>query len=309
MTRNSDNTGTLITCLAPGNSLWFWWNADGSSAWNAAEVAGNGSAYSDPAMTTNSSGTEIAAEGPGNSLWFWWNTNGSPAWYGEQVAGPGSTYSAPAITDSGTAVQIAAQGPNGTLWFYWASHGSSTWNPVEVGGPGTAATAPAMTLGPLGFAEIAVIAAYSPLWIWRQGFFGWTGEEVTSTAVEFKPWIARSSNGTEITANVAGYIYAYFNADGSQAWTTEYPSNSRAYYGMPIARTAVGTEIAANAYDGSLDLYSNGDGSSAWSMTQAAVPGTVSTAPFTSWPAIIRYPGRNGLLGGTYIAVVGPRGG
>jgi hypothetical protein len=42
-------------------------------------------------------------------------------------------------------------------------------------------------------------------------------------------------------------------------------------------------------------------------MTQAAGPGTVSSAPFTSWPAIIRYPGHHpGELGGTAIAAVGP---
>ena len=312
MTRNSNNTGTLITCEGPGNSLWFWWQADGSTAWNQSEVAGYGSAYSDPAITVNAAGTEIAAEGPGNSLWFWWNLNGSPAWYGEQVAGPGSTYSAPAITDSGSAVQIAAAGPGGTLWFYWVRYGSSSWNSYQVGGPGAVAgsTAPAMTLGPLGNAEIAVIHEYSPLWLYRQGLFGWTAEQVSgSTVVEFKPWITRSATGTEITANVAGYIYLYANADGSQTWTPVYPSNYRAYYGMPITRTAGGSEIAANAYDGSLDLYGNADGSPAWSTTHVAGPGTVSAAPFTSWPAIVRYPSHHvGQFGGTLIAVVGPPG-
>jgi hypothetical protein len=290
--------------------LWFWWQADGSSSWNQSEVAGYGSAYSDPAMTTNSSGTEIAAEGPGNSLWFWWNINGSPAWYGEQVAGPGSTYSAPAITDSGNATQIAAEGPDGTLWFYWVSHGSSAWNATQVGGPGAAALAPAMTLGPLGNAEIAVMGIYSRLWVYRQGLFGnWTAEQVTSTVFEYQPWIARSATGTEISVNVAGYIYVYFNADGSQTWTAEYPSSNRAYQGMPIVRTAGGSEIATNAFDGSLDLYANADGSSAWTVMQAAGPGTVSSAPFTSWPAIVRYPSHQvGQLGGTDIAAVGPPG-
>lgn len=95
MARNSNNTGAVISCEGPGNSLWFWWINDGSWTWNDEEVGGYGSAYSDPAITTNSAGTEIAAEGPGNSLWFWWNINGSPFWGAEQgrarhhVLGPG----------------------------------------------------------------------------------------------------------------------------------------------------------------------------------------------------------------------------
>lgn len=40
-----------------------------------------------------------------------------------------------------------------------------------------------------------------------------------------------------------------------------------------------------------------------------AGPGTVSTAAFTSWPAIVRYPGHGvGQTGDTEIAVVGPSG-
>jgi hypothetical protein len=312
MTRNSYNNGTLITCLGPGNSLWFWWQADGSTAWNQSEVAGYGSAYSDPAITVNSAGTEIAAEGPGNSLWFWWNINGSPTWYSEQVAGPGTTYSAPAIADSGSTVDITAQGPNGTLWFYWAKYGSSAWNPVEVGGPGSDAgagtTAPGLVLGPLENPEIAVFAEYSLPYLWREGIFGeWTSEEVSGTAVELNTWITRAATGTEIATNVVGYIYVYFNTDGSQTWTLELPSNDRAFFGSSITRTTNGTLIAANAFDGSLYLFGNDDGSTSWSTTLVAGPGTVSTGAFTSWPSIVRYPSHAvGQTGGTMIAVVGP---
>ncbi len=313
MTRNSNNTGTLITCLASGNSPWFWWQADGSTSWNASEVAGLGSAYSDPAITVNSAGTEIAAEGPNNSLWFWWNINGNPTWYSEQVAGPGTTYSAPTIADSGTVTDIAAAGPNGTLLFYWATHGSSTWNAVLAGGPGALAgdTQPAMVLGPLGNPEISVIAESSPLDLWREGIFGeWTSEEVGSTPVELNTWITRSATGTEIAANVAGYVYVYFNTDGSQTWTLELPSNDRAFYGSSITRTTGGTEIAASAFDGSLYLFGNADGATCWSTTLVAGPDTVSTGALTSWPGIVRYPSHQvGQTGGTMIAVVGPPGG
>jgi hypothetical protein len=115
--------------------------------------------------------------------------------------------------------------------------------------------------------------------------------------------------GTEITANVDGNIYAYFNTDGSQAWTTEYPSSNVVYWGMPITRTATGTEIAANVHDGSLYLFTHDDGSSAWSTVEVAGPGTASPDAFASWPAVVRYPSHHvGQFGGTYIAVVGPSG-
>jgi hypothetical protein len=225
-------------------------HADRTAGWH--EVVLNGLCIQNPQMARNSynTGAVIAVEGPGNSLWFYWNINGSPTWTGEQVAGPGTTYSAPAITDSGSGVQIAAAGPNGTLWFYWAPYGSSTWNSVEVGGPGAIAVpVPAMVLGPLGTAEIAVIGEYSHLWLYREGLFGeWNAEEVTSQGgVELSPWITRSATGTEITTNVGGYVYAYFNTDGSQTWTLELPSANRAYYGSPITRVGGGTEIAAIA--------------------------------------------------------------
>ena len=312
MARNSNNTGAVITCEGPGNSLWFWWINDGSWTWNDEEVGGYGSAYSDPAITTNSAGTEIAAEGPGNSLWFWWNINGSPFWGAEQVAGPGSTYSAPAITDSGNATEISAAGPNGTLWFYWATHGSSTWNPVEAGGPGAVAgnISPSMVLGPLNNAEISVIAEYSPLYLWRQGIFGeWTSEQIGNPDIAFAlhAWTTRSATGTEIASNAAGYILVWFFTDGSQAWTLEVPSNNSNWYGAAITRTSGGTEIAANSFDGSLYLFGNSDGSKSWSSTLVAGPGTVSTDAFTSWPAIVRYPSQGvGQTGGTEIAVVGP---
>ena len=104
---------------------------------------------------------------------------------------------------------------------------------------------------------------------------------------------------------MAGYIYAYFNTDGSPTWTLELPSAARAYYGTAITRTAGGTEIAANAYDGSLDLYGNADGSPAWSTTHVAGPGALYVSPFTTWPAIVRYPSHGvGQFGGTEIAAI-----
>jgi len=314
MARNSNNTGAVITCLGPGNSLWFWSINDGTWTPNAEEVAGYGSAFSDPAITTNSAGTEIAAEGPGNSLWFWWNLNGSPTWNGEMVAGPGTTYSAPAITDSGTATEISAAGPNGTLWFHWATHGSSNWYAQQAGGPGAVAgnISPGMVLGPLDNAEISVIAEYSPLYLWRQGIFGeWTSAQIGNPdlAFELHAWSTRSATGTEIATNVEGYIFVWFNTDGSQAWTLGVPSTTRDWYGSAITRDSGGTEIAASAFDGSLYLFGNTDGSTSWSSTLVAGPGTVSTDAFTSWPAIVRYPSHSvGQTGGTEIAVVGPSG-
>lgn len=203
-------------------------------------------------------------------------------------------------------MQIAAAGPTGTLWFYWAPYGSSTWNSVEVGGPGAIAVpVPAMVLGPLGTAEIAVISEYSHLWLYREGLFGeWNAEEVsTQGGMELRPWITRSATGTEITTNVAGYVYAY--TDGSQTWTLELPSANRAYYGSPITRDGSGSEVAANAYTGELDQFTNSDGSSAWGTTEVAGPGALYSGAFTSWPAIVRYPGHGvGQFGGTEIAAM-----
>jgi len=161
-------------------------------------------------------------------------------------------------------------------------------------------------LGPLGNAEIAVFAEWSPLDLWRQGIFGeWNVERVGSTVVELDTWTARSATGTEIATNVAGYIYVYFNTDGSSTWTLELPSAARAYYGTAITRTSGGTEIVSNAFDGSLDLFTNSDGSSTWSTTQVAGPGTAYNGTGFTWPAIVRYPSHGvGQFGGTEIAAV-----
>jgi hypothetical protein len=119
------------------HSLLFFWAVNGSSTWHKEKVAGTGTTYSAPSMTTDGSDVNIAAEGAKGSLDFYYAANGSATWNAETVADGNTTFSAPSMTTDGNDVNIAAAGANGSLDFYWAANGSATWNPEQVAPPGT----------------------------------------------------------------------------------------------------------------------------------------------------------------------------
>jgi len=135
----TDGNGVIIAAEAPDNSLWFYWVTNGSSHWQAEEVAGPGTTYSAPSMTTVNDGTHtsviISAEGPGHTLKFYWAANGSPSWTPETL--PGNADSAPSITTYGTGanttVVVSAEGSSNTLYSYSVQVDHTNWAPKQVG--------------------------------------------------------------------------------------------------------------------------------------------------------------------------------
>jgi hypothetical protein len=200
--RNS--AGTVIAATGTDNSLWFYWNADGSPAWGSHQVVGPSLAYGAPAIAVTGTGTEIAFIAPDASLWFYWNVNGTSTWWPEEVSGPGTVWGGVAMTHSYGGTQISAPGPGGSLMFFWNADGTSTWHPQQVAGAGTMQGAPAMVAGNHTEA-IAVTAPDGSLryyWSW-DGTTTWYGAQIAPPGTaSTSPAIIRSSAGIEIA--VAG---------------------------------------------------------------------------------------------------------
>src|SRR5580698_10162455 len=107
MTANHNSAN--IAVKGPGDSLRFYWAANGSSTWGPETVAGPGSTYSAPSMAVDGNSVNIVAEGPNHSLLFYWAVNGTSTWHAETIAS-GSAYSAPSIASDGNVVNIAVEG-------------------------------------------------------------------------------------------------------------------------------------------------------------------------------------------------------
>ena len=196
--RNS--AGTVIAATGTDNSLWFYWNADGSPAWGSHQVAGPGSAQGAPAIAVTGNSTEIAVIPPDGSLWLYWNADGTSTWWPEEVSGPGTVSGGVAMTHSYGGTQISAPGPGGSLMFFWNYDGTSTWHPEQVAGPGSAQGAPAMVAG--NYTEAIATTAPDGSVRYYYSYDGTTTWSATLIAppgtASTTPAITRSSTGTEI---------------------------------------------------------------------------------------------------------------
>ena len=142
-----------IYVVGPAHSLVDWDQGLSSGGWAPVAIAGNGKAFSAPAVDTDEASflasdynTQVAYEGPGDSLLYYWKDhNGSGT---ETVAGPGTTISAPTIADGNNSTSITAQGPGDSLAFYWQQTGTDdTWNQEPVANSGSTYSVPAMAEG------------------------------------------------------------------------------------------------------------------------------------------------------------------
>jgi hypothetical protein len=202
MTRTS--TATEIAATGQDDSLWFFWNIDGSPNWGSHEIVGPSLAYGTPAITADDNSTEVAFIAPDASLWFYWIINGTTTWHAEEVSGPGTVWGGVAMTHSYGGIQIVAPGPGGSIMFFWAADGTATWHPEQVAGPGTMQGAPAMVAGNYTM-EIAVTATDGSLrYYWSyDGTPTWYGAQIAPPGTaSTSPSMTRSNGGTEIA--VAG---------------------------------------------------------------------------------------------------------
>lgn len=194
------STATEIAATSTDDSLWFYWNIDGTPNWGSHQIAAPWRAYGTPAITADDNATEVAFIGADASLWFYWIINGTTTWHAEEVSGPGTVNSGLAMTHSYGGIQIAAQGPRGSLMFFWATDGTSTWHAQQVAGPGTMQGTPAMVAGNYTM-EIAVTATDGSLrYYWSpDGTPTWYGAQIAPPGtVSASPAMTRASGGTEI---------------------------------------------------------------------------------------------------------------
>jgi|SRR5580704_1136617 hypothetical protein len=195
---------TEMAATGTDNSLWFYWNIDGTPNWGSHQIVGPSLAYGTPAIVADDSSTEVAFIAPDASLWFYWIINGTTAWHPEEVSGPGTVWGGVAMTHSYGGIQIAAPGPGGSIMFFWAADGTSTWHPEQVAGPGTMQGAPAMIAGHYTM-EIAVTATDGSLrYYWSyDGTPTWYGAQIAPPGTaSTSPAMTRFNGGTEIA--VAG---------------------------------------------------------------------------------------------------------
>jgi hypothetical protein len=198
------STATEIAATGTDNSLWFYWNIDGTPTWGSHQIVGPSLAYGTPAIVADNNSTEVAFIAPDASLWFFWIINGTTAWHEELVSGPGTIWGGVAMTHSYGGIQIATPGPGGSIMFFWAADGTDTWHPEQVAGPGTMHGAPAMVAGNYTM-EIAVTATDGSLrYYWSyDGTPTWYGAQIAPPGTaSTSPSMTRSNGGTEIA--VAG---------------------------------------------------------------------------------------------------------
>jgi len=93
-------TATEIAATGTDDSLWFYWNIDGTPTWGSHQIAGPSLAVGTPAIVADASSTDVAYIAPDASLWFYWIINGTTAWHPEEVSGPGTVWGGVAMTHS-----------------------------------------------------------------------------------------------------------------------------------------------------------------------------------------------------------------
>jgi hypothetical protein len=195
---------TEMAATGSDGSLWFYWEYNGTSAWNPDRVAGPGSTSGSPSILTYNGGTEIAATGPGGNVWFYWIINGTSTWHAVPIAGTGSASAAPALFDSGGTTEFAYTGTDGSLWFFWVTDGTSNWGGARIAGPGSASGSPALVVSSTA-TELAARRGDGSLWFYwaYNGTSTWHSEQVAGPGTtDSTPVMTRSAGATEIA--VAG---------------------------------------------------------------------------------------------------------
>ncbi len=299
---------TDVAVVGPGNSLDFYYNAQGLSGWGRVTVPG-AQAHSTPVMVQRASGeTDIAVLGQGNSLDFYYNAQGSPTWAKSPVAVPGWAYSAPAVIQRPSGeTDIAVQGPNNSLDFYYNEQGSPYWAKVQVAGAGSAYSAPAIVQRPSGETDIVVQGPGNSMDFYynAQGSPAWGVSHVAipNWAYSAPAVVQRSTGETDIAVQGPGNsLDFYINNQGSGAWGRVRAADEGTTYNAasPPAlrqRSTGETDIAVQGPDDQAAVYYNAQGAPTWGKTTAAVNRYSLRAP-----AMVQRP----VTGETDLVIVGP---
>lgn len=120
----------------PNHSLDFLWQ-DSDTNRGRETIAGAGTTYSAPGISTSNGALAVSAQGQHNTLKFYWQDNDASSWNIESVAGSGTTYGPPSVGEGNNSTDISAPGPSDSLDFYWQTYGGGNWNPEVASGSGS----------------------------------------------------------------------------------------------------------------------------------------------------------------------------
>jgi hypothetical protein len=79
---------SAVIAVVNDDGLWFYWQAIGTAAWHAEQVAGPGVVIGGSSVAQVGGSAVIAVTQQDNNLWFYWQAIGAAPWNPELV-GPG----------------------------------------------------------------------------------------------------------------------------------------------------------------------------------------------------------------------------
>jgi len=254
----------VIAARGADNSLWVFWQVNGTSGWNPVLVNGPNTTFSAPVIAADGSAAIMTAAGPGNSLDFYW-APGSPAgWLGQTAATASTTYSDPAMTVNDGSVNIAVEGPNNSLDFYWAQNGTwatqgpAAWVGEVVAGAGSDGNDPA--IAPTGSAVDIVVGAPNSL----MPNFYWAYNGTTQWVPGRVPEFDRAASAVVpypgalhvVNVDSFGALQSLSDANGTGVWTSTDITGFNTEQSVP-AVTMNGSSENIAVFDslGNLDFY------------------------------------------------------
>lgn len=268
-----DGGSVVMTAVDGDGSLWFFWQAAGSSTWNPEEVAGPGSAdtLGQPSVAVQEvvnveqpTVAMIVAEDPENpdssttyASTYYWETVGGTVWHQAQLP-----------TGTGTALQpdVSISAADGFLVTYGVQ------SPFQ--GSPSGFGLDQMPYGSTAWSSVNTIE---------------TGVDTATTSV-----IGLSNGGTVVAAGgYYGATYFYWSAPG-QSTTTWHAENVGAgdgssiplTYIQPMALTGDAQGIAVGAVNtaDTCDVaYDQANGGTGWTPQTIGCPGASSVIPALAW--------------------------
>jgi hypothetical protein len=278
---------SVIAIEGPDNSLDFYWQAfgttPGSTPWREEVVAGPGTTFSAPSVSTADNSTVIVAQGASNSLDFYWQSYGTTTWSSEMVAGPATTFSPPSIAAANNTSVIAALGPANTLDFYWHYTVAGQWYPEMVAGPATSFSPPTVSAAD-GASVIAVQGPANSLdFYWQSyGTVPWDQETVAGPGTTFgTPSVTAADNTSVIAAQgPTNSLDFYTHTVVPGPWRQQTVAGPGTTFSAPAVSADDNTSvIVAQGPNSSLDLYWQTTSSPPWYPEVVAGPQSTPGPP------------------------------
>lgn len=279
-------TGASVVIAAVdtrNGGLYYWWQANGSTAWHQQTVAAgppgccsfgsvvNGNVtpyvvgYSVPSIAWTGKSVVVAAT-DSTGLHYWFQENGKTTWYHElvyrYVSSPGDARPQPSIAWTGSSVIIAdwCQGNGSGLCYYWQSAGSNTWHRQivdfsDANNPSIAWTGNAVIIAAKQYPSGGYPGVVS-YWWQAAGTTTWHKQQVSTPRAtpfndsDFSPPSIAAAGGSAVIASVDQATeaqqldYWWEPATSSGAWTQQNPSGSVQYSAWTGPRSIAWTGVS-----------------------------------------------------------------